>query len=99
MCLSAVPQWRPLPGPAQWLPVPLSRRLHRCPGSGGHWGRARSELVGLGQEEPFWLMCGGWVDGVKDIREEVGAVAQATGERAELRPGLRGWEWRENVLE
>ena len=44
-------------------------------------------------------MCGGWVDGVKDIREEVGAVAQATGERAELRPGLRGWEWRENVLE
>ena len=56
-------------------------------------------MVGLGQEEPFWLMCGGWVDGVKDIREEVGVVAQATGERAELRPGLRGWEWRENVLE
>ena len=52
----------------------------------------------LGQEGSFWLMCGGWIDGVKDIREEVGVVAQATGKRAELGPGLWRWEWRENIL-
>ena len=56
----------------------------QVPGVGCALGQGQVRVGGPGQEDSFWLMWGGWVDGVKDIREEVGVVAQATGERAEL---------------
>lgn len=87
---------------ARTCPVASSATVQtatQVPRVGWALGPGQVRVGGPGQEDSFWPMWGGWVDGVKDIREGVGAVAQATGERAALRPGLRGWERRENVLE
>lgn len=63
VCLSAMPQWRPLPGPAQWLSVSLSKWLHRCLGMGWAPGQDKVRVGGIGLRRFLWLMCGGRISG------------------------------------
>lgn len=76
-----MPQWRPLPGPAQWLPVPLSGWLHRCLGVGWAPGQSQGRVGGPGLKRFLWLICGGWIDGDEEIRKEAGVGVQVTAKR------------------